>query len=140
MVLCLLLLLGTQVVQAVRHATRPPFAPGLPDVGREHLQIAGLELLVPPVAGVTRLRVERVRPGHERLGPFWFGIPTHLDLSGVTVIGPDAAGAEVSCRCQRGRWDADGVHLMGPVLCESGSGASLAERVRVGDDGVIRVR
>lgn len=132
------LIAGVIAGHSLRLGCALPFTPALPAPAARALELRDCRLQMPKASGRVRVHAAEVRPGHERLGPFRLGIPTHLELHFVTAEAAGDAGAS-TFHCRRGRLTTEGLRLEGPVLCREPGGTSLAGEVTVSPGGTVRI-
>jgi hypothetical protein len=123
----LLLLL---VANSVRLAREPSFAAARQRPARDSLRIEGVKAALRDDAAIV-VSASSGQMGHERLGPFWFGIPTFFALRNVIVTSTDPNEAAEWLRSEHARWTPDAIELEGPVWCRRGGREFVAKSAEV---------
>jgi hypothetical protein len=125
-------------VHTIRLANIAPFEPGWRRPGASQMEVRSMRMQIPPVGGVAHVTAKRVRPGFERVGPFFLGIPSFIELDEVTL---DTGSGDLrrTFRSPQGRWNDKQITLSGPVTCEQEVEGWSAREVRVNERGNVYV-
>jgi hypothetical protein len=122
--------------RGVRLAVAPPFVVGAPAPVRDAVRIEGLRAALRP-DGSLLLTAAACEAGHDRVGPLWLGVPTHLRLRDVELRDADPAQPMRWLRASAARWDGAALALDGPIHGEDAAGAVFAASARVVDGVVV---
>jgi hypothetical protein len=100
-------------IRAIHFASVPPFEPASPLAAGPRIELRGVAFTRQTPRGRLEVRVERICPGHRRVGYFMLGPSTHLALEQVSVrCQSDPATSPVPAWMARGRR----ARLQGEVL------------------------
>ena len=133
-----LALLTWIAAHANRLASIVPFEPGWRPPNATQMELRSVCLQIPPLGGVVHITAKRARPGYERVGPFFLGIPSFIELDEVTV---DTGSGDLrrTFRSPRGRWTSKQIKLSGPITCQQEAEGWRARNVRVNNRGNVYI-
>ncbi|MBK8100112.1 MAG: hypothetical protein IPK26_23675 [Planctomycetes bacterium] len=139
LLLAFMLLTAVMAVRCQRLWAVPAFVPAIDVAAPAQLQIEGLQIALPAEAARLVVKARQAAAGHERVGPFWLGMPTFVELRFVEVEFLAAGGPVRRLLASRGRWDGNVIRLAGPVRCEGESETWVAREVNLSAEGGVEV-